>query len=264
VVPPGPKKTVTIADPVDLTSTTGATTVVDATGDLGAAYQVQNVQDDIRDTLQSILQGSTDTVSLDGTGRDDNGCGSGWANYGPPDKANGGRSTGIEACITQAMINTGKDPSSNPPGYQWAQDFATYLGVSDAKLSVNACHLLGKQLGGFGGRPNLATCGRSTNAARQDPTDPGRNGPMVEFEDAVRDEVEGGATVHYQVTPEYLGNRTVPYAFVMVAESSTGEWAADVVPNVVYSPRQNAWVNIGQASCPTSACSKPLPTPGVR
>ncbi|MFR9799942.1 hypothetical protein ACL02U_29205 [Streptomyces sp. MS06] len=95
-----------------------------------------------------------------------------------------------------------------------------------------------------------------------DATDPGRAGSMYEFETATEQEVRSGAEVHYHVQPMYEGNRTVPYAFVMVAASTTGELRADVVPNVIYSPVQDAWVNIGLTSC--SSCTHPVPTPGVR
>ena len=128
--------------------------------------------------------------------------------------------------------------------------------------SVNACHLLGAQLGGRGILDNEATCGRSTNASRSDPTDPGRPGNMRDFENDTKAEVMSGADVHYHVEPMYMGNRTVPYAFVMVASSTTGELRTDVVPDVIYSPNQRAWVNIGLTSC--STCSSSLPTPGVQ
>ncbi|MBK6014031.1 hypothetical protein [Streptomyces sp. MBT53] len=54
----------------------------------------------------------------------------------------------------------------------------------------------------------------------------------------------------------------MPYAFVMVAAGTTGELRTDVVPDVIYSPVQHAWVNIGLTAC--GSCRGPLPTPGVK
>jgi len=218
----------------------------------------------INTELSLITAGSTQTFTSSDEQTDDIDCPTnGSVSYGLRDAENGNRATGVEACITPAMLGTGSGAKTKGvPGYRWAQSYATALGVSSAQFSVNACHLLGDQLGGKGVLANEATCGRSTNAARQDPTDPGRDGPMVAFENVVYAEVESGAHVLYTVRPEYLGNRTVPYAFVMEAASSVGGAQVDIVPNVIYSPNQSKWVNIGLSSC--SSCANALPTPGVK
>ncbi|MET7473262.1 DNA/RNA non-specific endonuclease [Streptomyces sp. NPDC005648] len=217
-------------------------------------------------SLAAVRMGATDNFYFSGGTSDEEseGCGgAGWVKYGERDKANGNRATGVDACLTDGSMDGGTPSNARGvPGYKWAQSYATELGVSDAKYSVNACHLLGDQLGGEGVLANEATCGRSTNSARQDPTDPGRPGNMREFEDDTKAEVLSGADVHYHVEPMYSGNRTVPYAFVMVAASTTGDLRTDVVPNVIYSPNRHAWVNIGLTSC--STCTRSVPAPGVR
>lgn len=264
IVPSGPKHDVTYAAPIDLASIEGAVAVAEEAPSPGSAFPLPQANDDVEVSLLNVLKGSTKTDVLEGEEEGaSNGCINGWVKYGARDRANGRRSTGVEACLTQKLLALGGgEPSSNPPGYTWAKDFSEYLGVDSGEFSINRCHLLGKQLGGSGSLYNIATCGRSTNAARQDPTDPGRLGSMVDFENMIRDEVEGGVTVRYSVTPKYLGNRTVPYAFVMTAQNSYGVWQADVVPNVVYSPKRGRWVNIGIESCPV--CASKLPKPGVK
>jgi hypothetical protein len=227
-----------------------------------AATQLQ-----IDAALQAMLGGSSKTLNFAGVSADDsdnNDCGlTGSVDYLPQDAANGNRATGVDACLTEARLKMGsKARQADVPGYQWGQDYAKTLGVDNAKFSINACHLLGKQLGGRGELANEATCGRSTNAARQDKTDPGRDDPMVNFENLVKTEVNAGYIVHYHVRPEYVGNRTVPYAFLMDATSSTGETALSVVPNVVYSPTQQKWVNIGNSAC--TSCTNPIPVAGVK
>ncbi|MFI0939333.1 RHS repeat-associated core domain-containing protein [Streptomyces sp. NPDC021020] len=264
IVPSGPKGGPVIATPVDLTGTAGALAVSEDVSGLDNNFSLQQANDDLETSLLNVRNGSTTTDIFTGEDEEEgNGCTSGWVKYDGRDKANGGRAIGVEACLTQSLIGVpGGNPASEPAGYRWAKKFSDSLGAADSKLSVNRCHLLGKQLSGSGALYNLATCGRSTNADRQDRTDPGRPGNMDEFEDIVRAEVESGASVRYRVTPKYLGNRTVPYAFVMTAQNSYGTWQAEVVPNLIYSPSKGRWVNIGVESC--SACASALPKPGVR
>lgn len=52
---------------------------------------------------------------------------------------------------------------SNPPGYEWAQDFADSKGL-DKQRNVNACHLIGNKLAGKGVLANLSPCARGANA----------------------------------------------------------------------------------------------------
>ncbi|MGV9269543.1 hypothetical protein ACWDRR_33355 [Kitasatospora sp. NPDC003701] len=154
-------------------------------------------------TEAAILQGSTQTFDFSGnSNKEAEGCpAAGVVDYWERDAANGKRATGVEACLTVASIKNGSAAQQRGvPGYRWAQKLATGdLGAGDAKYSVNACHLLGDQLGGTGRLADLATCGRSTNAARQDIYDPGRDGPMTAFENLVRQEVEAGQQVLYRV-----------------------------------------------------------------
>ncbi|WP_406445219.1 LamG domain-containing protein [Streptomyces sp. NBC_00631] len=215
-------------------------------------------------SLAAVRMGATENFYFSGGASDEesSGCGGSSAPvYGPRDAANGNRATGVDACLTRPLAKGSGSNTGGVPGYLWARQYSTELGVSMPQRSVNACHLLGAQLGGKGVLDNEATCGRSTNASRSDLTDPGRPGNMRDFENDTRAEVLSGADVHYHVEPMYAGNRTVPYAFVMVAASTTGELRTDVVPNVIYSPNRHAWVNIGLTSC--STCSSSLPTPGV-
>ena len=120
----------------------------------------------------------------------------GQINYGSMDSL--GRPTGIRAIITAAMIGTGTKANSRiePPGWQGG-DHNQARG-----------HLLGKQLGGSGDeRKNLVTL-----------THRGCNTPyMRDFENAVRDAVEGGQNVDYRVTPIYEGNNPVPVGVTMEA-----------------------------------------------
>nr|WP_078945913.1 RHS repeat-associated core domain-containing protein [Streptomyces exfoliatus] len=98
---------------------------------------------------------------------DDNrsGCGDGWIKYGDRDAANGNRATAAEACLTKDYLskNKGTAVGSNPPGYEWAQDFADSKGL-DKQRNVNACHLIGNKLAGKGVLANLSPCARGANA----------------------------------------------------------------------------------------------------
>ncbi|MFJ9690754.1 LamG-like jellyroll fold domain-containing protein [Kitasatospora sp. NPDC101183] len=224
----------------------------------------QNVTPDQDTDTQFAPSSAPDSLPADAGSQDPDCGGTGWVIYGSPDKKNGSRATGITACVTKKMRKTGNEPASNPPGYQWAQKFSVYLGAQDEKLSINACHLFGKQLGGFGGKPNLATCGRSTNAFEQDPTDPGKPESMLTVETWVANEADAGNSVRYEVIPRYRGDRTVPYRFDMYAQSSSGTSMARGYLNEVWSPLYDRWVNIGIEACPVTECGKALPRPGVR
>ncbi|MGY5010620.1 hypothetical protein ACWCY6_21495 [Streptomyces sp. 900105755] len=143
-------------------------------------------------SLAAIRMGPTENFYFSGGASDEesDGCGSaGWIKYGDRDAANGNRATGVDACPTDPLQKGSKAKTSDVPGYKWAQDYSDELGVENPKYSVNACHLLGAQLGGKGRLENEATCGRSTNANKMDETDPGRAGNM-----RIRGRYKGGSS----------------------------------------------------------------------
>ncbi|WP_406354787.1 LamG-like jellyroll fold domain-containing protein [Streptomyces sp. NBC_00658] len=198
--------------------------------------------------------------------RDSSDCtrdGQGWVDYG--DSGQGGRATGVEACLDTAYLDAHPGSSTQPdkvtpPGYQWARAYAGYLGNRPPGQWVNACHLLGADLSGDGTNlENLSTCARSANANRVSQDDPGIPEHMYYFERQVKAAIDGGQTVHYQVTPVYSGARTVPVAYEMTAwgtvNGKPGLMLEDVVPNMMYSNKFGYWRNIGLAS------SKGTPVP---
>ncbi|MFE9133362.1 DNA/RNA non-specific endonuclease [Streptomyces sp. NPDC007355] len=100
-----------------------------------------------------------------------------------------------------------------PPGYDWARSYVGYLG--GRPRDVNACHLLGAQLGGSGtDLANLATCGSDANSYVGKPQSPIPSmDSMLNFEDTVRSLIDSKHVV--RVTPVYKDGRTVPYEFRM-------------------------------------------------
>ncbi|MEV5943426.1 LamG-like jellyroll fold domain-containing protein [Streptomyces sp. NPDC051994] len=193
--------------------------------------------------------------------------GEGWVDYGATDPANGNRATGIEACLDSEYLAThagsSTDPSAlKPPGYDWARDYVGYLGNRPPGQWVNACHLLGKQFGGDGlDLRNLSTCARSTNATRVSPQDPGITDHMLRFENQVKGAIGLGQVVHYTVTPKYMGSRTVPVSYEMMAngydpDGNPGISFDEVVPNQVYSVKFGNWRNLGGVTFG----GKPVPT----
>ncbi|MFE4632726.1 LamG-like jellyroll fold domain-containing protein [Streptomyces sp. NPDC056773] len=200
-----------------------------------------------------------------GTGRSGdcrNGFGGGWSRYSPVDANNGSRATGIEACLDSDFINNNPgsgtrvsgDNAIKPPAYDWAATYAWELGNSPAWKWRNACHLLGKQLGGDGlAYENLATCSRTANASRMDASTPEhRVNNMAHYEGRVKEAVDkGNQVVHYKVTPMYEGSRVVPVAFRMQASGydpsgGPGIFFDAEVPNEMYSKSDGQWHNMGQ------------------
>ncbi|MFH9412110.1 LamG-like jellyroll fold domain-containing protein [Streptomyces rochei] len=181
--------------------------------------------------------------------------GVGWMNPGDVDLAHGGRATGMEACLDSAYLEahpgSATEPDKiTPPGYDWARIYAGYLGNRPPGTWVNACHLIGKDLGGDGlDLRNLSTCARSTNAVRATKNDPGITEHMYFYEYQVKKAIDGKQVVHYQVTPKYMGSRTVPVAYEMTARGTlNGKPALSldaVVPNMMYSNKYGNWHNIG-------------------
>ena len=149
---------------------------------------------------------------------DDNrsGCGDGWIKYGERDAANGNRATAGEACLTKEYLskNKGTAVGSNPPGYQWAQDFADSKGL-DKQKNVNACHLIGNKLAGKGVLANLSPCARGANAKQIGSTQGEKH--MRTYESMVHTAVMAGQDVMYTVSPRYDGSRTVPTGYDMSA-----------------------------------------------
>ncbi|PWI14475.1 hypothetical protein DI272_10165 [Streptomyces sp. Act143] len=196
--------------------------------------------------------------------------GEGWLDYGDLDSANGDRATGVEACLDSAYIKAHPGSDTNvkkvaPPGYQWARRYAAYLGNGPLGQWVDACHLLGKDLGGDGQKlENLSTCARSTNANQIAPTDSGITEHMYYYEKQVKAAVDQGQVVHYQVKPVCMGPRTVPVAYEMSATGTLngqpGLMLDDVVPNMMYSNKDSNWSNIGTVTHQ----GKPLPTGNTR
>ncbi|MFD5764275.1 RHS repeat-associated core domain-containing protein, partial [Streptomyces sp. NPDC127049] len=206
-----------------------------------------------------------------GTGTDDEprDCregGKGWTHIGVPDAANGNRATKAEACLDAEEVKggTGTEKAIKPPGYKWAGLTARYLGL-EPQYSINACHLIGSDLGGSGtDLGNLATCSRQANAQVLGPghmTD-----HMRSIEEKVRKAVDDGQIVRYTVEPHYSGNRTVPTSFTIEAsgwyeDGRPGlqiKGKAGIVPNSIYSPRFNQWRNLGTWNEPGT--TNPIPT----
>ncbi len=72
---------------------------------------------------------------------------------------------------------------------------------------------------------------------------------MYFYEYQVKKAIDGKQVVHYQVTPKYMGSRTVPVAYEMTARGTlNGKPALSldaVVPNMMYSNKYGNWHNIG-------------------
>ncbi|MEU9802727.1 DNA/RNA non-specific endonuclease [Streptomyces sp. NPDC051000] len=175
--------------------------------------------------------------------------GEGWTRYGISDSANGSRATKAEACLDSKEVKDGTATKEGikPPGYKWAGLTARWLGL-EPRYSINACHLIGKDLGGSGtDLANLATCSRQANANVAGPGHMADH--MYSIEEQVRDAVDAGQIVRYTVEPHYSANRTVPTGFTIGASgwyedgrpglSIKGK--AGIVANSIYSPRFQHW-----------------------
>ena len=190
-----------------------------------------------------------------------NGCrdsnGKSWIKY----QAVGGlgRATGASACLDKAMVDagTGSEVSSSVydlvPGYRWAQRYAAMQGLPP-RSTINACHLIGKQLGGEGDTvANLGTCSRAVNQNPMSPLDPGLPVSMFDLEEKVKAAADANEVILYQVTPTYSGNHLVPDSFEMKAQctASCGSTplSFDVnIQNLLWSRAQNGWIPLGSQS----------------
>ncbi len=212
------------------------------------------------DSLETYETAPGNGSGSDNGSRDNRDCrrgGEGWVEYKDVDSAHGNRATGVEACLDKAYLATHAGSTTNwkkvaPPGYEWARDYAGYLGNRPPGEWVNACHLLGNSLSGDGLKPaNLSTCARSTNASAIAATDPpGIVDHMATFESQVKAAIDQKQVVHYEVTPPvYNGPRTVPVAYEMTAHGTlNGEPGLSLgvpVPNMMYSNKFKGWYNIG-------------------
>ncbi|MFE9796033.1 LamG-like jellyroll fold domain-containing protein [Streptomyces goshikiensis] len=203
--------------------------------------------------------------------------GSGWRKYGPLDENNGNRATGVEACLDSHFIDKANNPGSKPktgtednplyrpPGYDWAKRYAGHLGAPDPQNWRNACHLLAKQLSGSGERlDNLSTCSRAANANPYSNVQPGFEPNMYTYETQVKEAIDAGHVVHYQVTPKYDGARTVPTGYEMKATvywktGGSGQLFHDTVENKIYSLKFGEWYNMGRVQYQGG----PVPLPGT-
>ena len=121
--------------------------------------------------------------------------------YGELDEL--GRTTGVEATITQDMIGTGTSAQSSikPAGFG---------GQAEGHARG---YLLGKQLGGSGSdERNLVTIYQN----------PVNHPVMSSVEATVRKAVENGETVNYKVTPIYEGTNLIPSGITVNAQGDGG------------------------------------------
>ncbi|MER5619187.1 DNA/RNA non-specific endonuclease, partial [Streptomyces sp. NPDC002215] len=235
---------------------------------VGEAKQAKKTYDTLREAIDTAREAADRKENDEPENQDDSGfsdCrrqGIGWSDPGPLDTAHGNRATGIRACLDKAWIaeDRGTDTDTKkvaPPGYQWAVANAAHhlagLGPHPG-YRRNACHLLGKQLGGDGLEPkNLATCSRAANDYVNGLGDADNNKRMTTYEAKVKEAVtKGNQVVYYQVTPIYSGDRTVPYKFVMTARGITADGLPGLkmdeeIPNTMYSWRHDVLYNIGLA-----------------
>ncbi|WP_338492567.1 LamG-like jellyroll fold domain-containing protein [Streptomyces sp. SJL17-4] len=230
---------------------------------------------DIRDAIELIVAESDQPLTPEEASRGDdsarsdslpegdcrNGFG-GWRYYAPVDVDNGNRATGAEACLDESFLDANKGSGTAvkviaPPAYQWAAGYAWELGNSPARNWRNACHLLASSLGGSGvAYENLATCSRTANSTRMDPSTPEHHVPnMAHYEGLVRNAVlDQKLVVRYRVTPLYEGSRVVPVGFRMQAYGYNPRGGPGVslfdkeVPNDMYSKADGKWHNMGRWS----------------
>ncbi|MFJ6015172.1 tectonin domain-containing protein, partial [Streptomyces sp. NPDC092952] len=232
------------------------------------AKQAKKTYDTLRKAIDTAREATDRKENDEPEDQDESGfsdCrrqGIGWSDPGPLDTAHGNRATGIRACLDKAWIAKDYGTRTNveevtPPGYEWAKLNAAYhlagLGPHPG-YRRNACHLLGKQLGGSGtDLRNLATCSRAANDYVNGLGDADNNKRMSAYEAKVKEAATtGNQVVYYQVTPIYSGDRTVPYKFIMTARGITADGRPGLkidepIPNTMYSWRHDVLYNIGLA-----------------
>ncbi|MCO1577212.1 DNA/RNA non-specific endonuclease [Crossiella sp. SN42] len=189
-------------------------------------------------------------------------CGpQGWDRIQATDAANGNRAQGITACLNRGYLasHTGTPASAQPPGYQWAQSFATSKGLSQTR-NINACHLLGKQLGGSGSDlRNLSPCARSANASQRD-SQQYRFNHMALWENQIKAVIDSGdAQVLYSVTPRYAGNRTVPTGYHVTVQGTYPDGTPAIGLNAIVPNILSNGYNLGTQT----DAGVPVPTAGM-
>ncbi|NUR60000.1 MAG: hypothetical protein HOV87_15225, partial [Catenulispora sp.] len=177
----------------------------------------------------------------------------GQIDYGPAGP--GGRATIGVACLTPEDLTKGS-PTSNASryataGYDAGRNRAVLEGEAP-ELTINACHLIGDQIGGSGVETrNLVTCSRAANAfsiAGVKVLNPN----MLTYESQIKAAVgTRGQTVAYVAFPEYEGNNVIPYAIKMSAKcvancTNNPINISDTIQNELWSRAKNAWVNISR------------------
>ncbi|QFZ19014.1 RHS repeat-associated core domain-containing protein [Saccharothrix syringae] len=268
VNPAATQPVLTMPKPVSSTPKSPATkvgtirdVVDDVKADTDAIYQAAvrragQVQRNVSTAAQVSPSGSPAPQPGTGDDDDDGDCRSTLPtpDYKPLDKKNGNRATGVEACLVLENLTKGSAPSVYPPGFRWAQATAGHHGANpEVKFWINRCHLLGSQFGGTGADTrNLSTCSRTANANANAPSGRDRNMArnMLSFENDVMAAVRRKQIIEYEVTPVYLGKRTVPVAYKMSAEGvyrngNPGINLHETIPNSMYSPKYDKRVNLG-------------------
>ena len=113
-------------------------------------------------------------------------------NYGSIDRLE--RPQGVEATLGLPLPK-GSRATYKPPGY-------------DSSKGHAKGHLLGKQFGGSGKRPeNIVTLIH----------DPVNTPKMRDEENKIKSAVDNGEIIHYRITPIYSGNQLIPIAVSLVA-----------------------------------------------
>lgn len=110
----------------------------------------------------------------------------GWIDYHALDSLD--RATGADALLKPAMVNTGTSANKDirPPGF-----------ISGLEPTLHSRgHLIGRQLGGSGDdKRNLTTLYQT----------PVNTPYMTKYENQIRQALDNGETIRYQVTPVYEG-----------------------------------------------------------
>ncbi|MDH6129274.1 LamG-like jellyroll fold domain-containing protein [Kitasatospora sp. GP82] len=196
---------------------TGQTGVVATAGNPGAAATSFTIASESQssalnsgvtsssDRPRSCLDNRPSTAVTDGA--------TGWINYGPVDTGGGGRSTGIEACVTgKPSGSRGTVASGDIVGFSEALNIAVAGGFSQSSNPIARCHLAPREFGGSGTDPrNLAPCFQRTANA-------GPLNSMRQFERHAGDALREGQIVDYEVMPVYASKTsTIPMGFSMMA-----------------------------------------------
>ncbi|MFJ8770518.1 tectonin domain-containing protein [Streptomyces clavifer] len=225
---------------------------------------LRKIIDTVRNPQEDVHQETRDPVT-EPQYRDCRIGGKAWVDYGTTDPNKGNRATGIRACLDKKWLSERRGTDTNhkkaaPPGYEWAvANAAHHLASLGPRPGYrrNACHLLGKQLGGDGlNLNNLATCSRAANDYINGEGDGDNNDDqrMTTFEAQVEKAInQEDQVVYYEVTPVYAGARTVPYKFIMNAKGIAPDGVPGLtiknveIPNIMYSYRHDVPYNIGLA-----------------